>query len=756
MSLLNYNRYKICISPGSAKRQGLRTGDIVRRQYFDGQNIIYTLMAVLDTGTDLITTLEGQQRESAYFVGALLDGDVPQDGQILDFVRVTNLFDEDRSGAMYLTASDSESPYMDVIDGMAQEKSLCYPGNDNTCRYTLTTGNCLSGEYFSYKEGCNRVFRMVRSGIPLTGEAGLEQIIGKGLENPERILISYKIRASGNFPTIPFSLGYTDGTETDGSGTICVSTDWQYKLTFITIDYLPTYERSFKLDLSALQADDWCEIAELNIIRLSDIATFADATKARVGKIQGIIDPTFGRLDGYGAYFQNLYATRNVSIAGTLTAGDESGFASTFYVGRIHKNCLINSLYGNFLQPIEKVGNEQPPAGIGDVFRIPSEGITLIAQSRSWAEAHRGERYCFSFWAKAKSGTLNISQNGHPVQEIKISDKEWTRHHVSFVVSYEEPEDFLIKINADTTGVLFCCAQLEKGNQPSLYQATDSKLTDTDEYGAWFARGGIGGTIQNPLLKLNADGSISAGDDSFVINPDGTGYFAKGRFRWTKDTITLQDVTIRWEDFDDEAKKNLQTKYVTITGTNLFHYTDILHGNSCEPQSISLFATEYNFTSIKRMWQYSDSTGNWKDIGDNHSGCFHLLPDSSFWEDRDVLTFRYVATLDGMEYSDTFTVSKQYDGADNYSVYITSANGNIFHNGFIATTLSAKVFKGGEEVTGLIPEKNFTWIRTSGDAENDALWNSMLHTGKILEITGEDVYRKAVFDCEVILSAVIT
>ena len=84
MSLLNYNRYKICISPKSAKRQGLRTGDIVRRQYFDGQNIIYTLMAVLDTGTDLITTLEGQQQESAYFVGALLDGDVPQDGQILD------------------------------------------------------------------------------------------------------------------------------------------------------------------------------------------------------------------------------------------------------------------------------------------------------------------------------------------------------------------------------------------------------------------------------------------------------------------------------------------------------------------------------------------------------------------------------------------------------------------------------------------------------------------------------------------------
>lgn len=751
MSLLNYNRYKICIAPKSAKRQGLRTGDVVRRQYFDGQNVIYTLMVVLDTGTDLITTQEDQQQESAYFIGALLDGDIPQDGQILDFVRVTNLFDEDRSGAMYLTASDSESPYMDVIDGMAQEKSLCYPGNDNTCRYTLTTGNCLSGEYFSYKEGCNRVFRMVRSGIPLTGEAGLEQIIGKGLENPERILISYKIRASGDFPAIPFSLGYTDGTETDASGTINASTDWQYKLTFITIDYLPAYERRFKLDLSGLQADDWCEIAELNIIRLSDIATFADATKARVGKIQGIIDPTFGRLDGYGAYFQNLYATRNVSIAGTLTAGDESGFASTFYVGRIHKNCLINSSSGHFTGIVEKDIGEQPPAGIGDAFRIPAGGVMLIAQTRNWAETHQGESYCFSFWAKGTPGTLTVSQNGHPLQEIEI-DNQWKRYHIPFIIRYEEPEDLLIEIASDITGAMFCCAQLEKGERPTLYQATDDKLADTDEYGAWFSRGGIGGTIQNPLLKLNADGSISAGDGSFVINPDGTGYFAEGRFKWTKDTITLQDVTIRWEDFDDEAKQNLLTKYVTITGTNLFHYADALQEDTCEPKEIILFATEYNFTAAARKWQYMGSEGNWKDIPGNGSDFFRLLPDAHFWENREVLTLRYVATLDEVEYIETCTVSKQYDGADNYSVYIASANGNVFRNGIISTTLSARVLKGGEDVTHLIPDKNFLWTRAGNNPADDTLWNSVSHTGKVLEITGEDVYRKAVFDCEVIIS----
>lgn len=752
MSLLNYKRYKVCISPKSAKRQGLHTGDVVRRQYYDGTAVIYSLMVVLETGTDTISTLEGEELESAYFIGALIEGDAPKDGQILDFIRVTNLFDENRSGAMYLTASDSDAPYMDIIDGMARQKSLCYPSDEDDCRYTLSQSDCLRGEYFPYKDGCGRVFRMTCHSSLAGGIAGLGQHVGKGLGHPERIIISYKIRACRDFSGLHFSFGYVDGSQTDGSGTVDASTRWQYKLALITIDHLPAYERIFKLDISDPAENEWIEIAELNIIRLSDISTFADSTKARIGKVQGIIDPTYGKLEGYGAYFQNLYATRNVNIAGTLTAGDESGFASTFYVGRIHKNCLINSLYGNFLYPVEIVIGEQPPAGIGDVFRIPAGGITLAAQTPEWAKAHEGQRYCFSFWAKAGPGALAVSQNGRPLTRIELTNGQWQRYHVPFVVRPQAPDDLLLELLPEADGINFCSAQLEKGERPTLYQATDHKLTDTGAYGAWFARGGIGGTIQNPLLRLNDDGSVSAGDDSFVINADGTGYFAEGRFRWSKDTITLQDVTIRWEDFDDQAKENLRTKYVTITGTNLFHYSDALCQDSCQPEEINLFATEYNFTATGRKWQYLATDGSWKEIAGSHADFLRLLPTSHFWEGRDVLTLRYVAGLGEEEYFETYTVSKQYDGADSYSIHIASANGNIFRGGIISTTLKAYVLKGGEDITELIPEKNFIWKRTSGNSLNDELWNSAQHTGKLLEITGEDVYRKAVFDCEVTLS----
>ncbi len=69
-----------------------------------------------------------------------------------------------------------------------------------------------------------------------------------------------------------------------------------------------------------------------------------------MGKVSGIIDPVFGMLDGYGAYIKNLYATRNVNIAGTLTAGErgQNGFSSALYVGKIHKNVIPDSLSCRF------------------------------------------------------------------------------------------------------------------------------------------------------------------------------------------------------------------------------------------------------------------------------------------------------------------------------------------------------------------------------------------------------------------------
>ncbi|RHH14365.1 hypothetical protein DW228_06080 [Bacteroides fragilis] len=758
MSRYNYGQFKILIDPDSRKVQGLQEGDVVCRQYLDGENLIYSLMVVLRTGIDILSDKTGKELRSPYFIGALLEGNEPETGELLDFIRVTNLFNANRSGALYLTASDAEAPYLDVIDGMATENTLCFPymgtstaDQADSRKYGIAGTEFLTSEYRASVKDVYRVFRMTRNDVanPDRRIVGLKQILERKVANPQRIIISYKIRASRPLKDVELRFGYADEREIDGKDIICIGTGWEYKLSLITIDYPETYTRSLTIDLTAqLQKNDWCEIGELNLVLLSDIATFSNGTKARVGKIRGIVDPVFGFLDGYGAYFQNLYATKNVNIAGTLTAGDEKGYASTFYVGRIHKNCLINSLYGNFVQPVAIVPAEKAPAGIGDVFQLPAGSIGYKCQHEAWAVSHDKQKYCFSFWAKGK-GCLSLLQNGRNLTDISIDETAgWRRCYISFVIEHQPGNDFVIEFEC-TAPVLFCSPQLEPGDLPTLYQATDNELKITDEYGAWFCQGGIGGTIQNPLLRLNPDGSIEAGNKSFVIHPDGTGYFAGGRFKWTEDTITLQDVTIRWEDFDEQTQESLLPKSVHLTGTDTFHYQDTFE-ETCEPSEITVVATEQNFNGTLQRWQYLATDGNWKDMGTGMM--IRITPALPVWENRNVLTLQYVSLWNQTEFAETFTISKQYDGLDSYSVYITSSQGNIFRNGMISTTLTATLYQGGIDVTDKIPEHHFRWTRVGRNPEDDILWNEAAHTGKSLEVSAKDVLNKAVFDCEVTLS----
>lgn len=57
MAIYSYKKYKILLHADSKKTQGLQTGDIVRRQYFDGKNVIYSLMCVLEYGRERSKTL---------------------------------------------------------------------------------------------------------------------------------------------------------------------------------------------------------------------------------------------------------------------------------------------------------------------------------------------------------------------------------------------------------------------------------------------------------------------------------------------------------------------------------------------------------------------------------------------------------------------------------------------------------------------------------------------------------------------------
>lgn len=571
MSKYVFGRYKIKLDATSKKVQGLRVGDVVRRQYFDYPNLIYSLMVVLEIGFDNVV-VNGVTKQSHYFIGALMDGNEPESGQLLDFVRVTNLFDNDRGGALYLTASDDQAPYLDVVDGMATENTLCYPfmiggvGDiANINKYACVGESYVTQEYFKSSEDSYRVFKLTKNNTPLgpSNNISIKQSISQTLKNPQRVLISFKHRGSKEAQGIPMSFGYTSGEQMDGVDSFDCATTWKYHFSAITIDYPEQYQRSFEVDLTnyLTSENDWFEMSDLNIVLLSDIGNFGKSTKTRIGKLNGILDPVFGNIDGYGAFFQKMYATKNVNIAGTLTAGDEKGFASTFYVGKIHKNCLINSLYGNFSGIVNIVGNEQSPSGIGKVFELTSGSATIIAQSEEWTNNNKDKKYCFSFWAKANNvGTFNVKTNINENTDFTIdTPNSWRRYCVPFTIKNISGYGCEITILSQDSTFMFSSAQLESGDHSTLYQPTDSVLSDVDGYGAWFNRGGIGGTIQNPLLKLDQDGSIRSNNGSFVINNDGTGYFSNGAIKWFVDRVELaENVKLKWINLDPETRFNLK------------------------------------------------------------------------------------------------------------------------------------------------------------------------------------------------------
>lgn len=784
-------KYQILIAPDSKKVQGLRTGDIVRRQYFDGTNIIYSLMCVLSYGTTKRLSTEAQydsngepvfnadgtistynvEKDVPYFIGALLEGDAPKTKELLDFARITNLFDADRSGALYLTASDDKAPFMDVIDGLGRNKSICWPENiaseafeDSHSQY-IVRGDGLTSIYKGYEGDHNRIVRLTRNAVS-TGFCGLSQEFYELVAAQKRVLVSYKARTN-KAVTVNAEISYSVGNVKDAEWTEDFAEDWHYHFQAINVLNSGRHLRTFKLDLQNLGVNDWVEIADFNIILLDSISNFGDATSMRIGKLEGVNDPVFGTLTGYGAYIQKLYASQTAHISGTLTAGDENGFASTFYAGKIHRNCFRNSCDVNFLSDIT-IDNDTllNPTGMGNVYKtMNSSELIMFAQSRSWLNDHAKKRYCFSLWGYTKKPCqIGIKQNGKVVGTIQIaSDQchEWRRLHVFFdlLIPEKDTDDLLISliptftssiyqsvagsINPDEQVLFITAPQLESGEYCTQYQPTDDILNETNDYGAWFARGGIGGTIQNPLLRLNYDGTgaIDTRTNSFRLNQDGSGHLANENIKWdSKGKVTFgKDVTLNWDNLADDAQDEMANRYMRILGQETFTIIgqeDSTNGKTCSPSSIKMTLEEVGFSSSSSQRQWYLLIGDeWVAIPDANGNSLEVFPDSCYWygyvtippatdENGNPITYHGESRVsfkceiklnDSRTYTDTFNITKQY--VQGYTIQITSSKGNAFQNGMCSTVLTATVYYQGQPVNleYALEHFTFTWHRYNID-----------------------------------------
>lgn len=85
-----------------------------------------------------------------------------------------------------------------------------------------------------------------------------------------------------------------------------------------------------------------------------------------------------------------------------------------------------------------------------------------------------------------------------------------------------------------------------------------------------------------------------------------------------------------------------------------------------------------------------------------------------------------------------------------YKIEIRSSGGWIFKNGQINTVLSAKIYRGTDDITDTIPVTGFIWTKTDKDGNIDTTWNNLHKSvGKAVTITRDHVNQKAVFQCDI-------
>ena len=136
---VNYSgsNYYLTFDSGEGYGHGFATNDLILFKRWDNAST-----SSLSSGL-LVTGVEGTGSLSA----SLQSGTAPVAGY--EYVRVGNTTDTSRQGAIYLTADDSNAPYVDVIDGV---DSLAYTGS-NKIKTRMGKLSGLTSDYFGSLSG---------------------------------------------------------------------------------------------------------------------------------------------------------------------------------------------------------------------------------------------------------------------------------------------------------------------------------------------------------------------------------------------------------------------------------------------------------------------------------------------------------------------------------------------------------------------------------------------------------------------------
>ena len=140
----------------------------------------------------------------------------------------------------------------------------------------------------------------------------------------------------------------------------------------------------------------------------------------------------------------------------------------------------------------------------------------------------------------------------------------------------------------------------------------------------------------------------------------------------TESGLTVSDEITIVKLYDGKDGENGEhAEYVKITGEQYFKYKK--NSDTPSPTSITLTATQYNFTSSNSYWYYKNASGEWVELN-LYKGQNTLVVNHN----DDIFVNQY-ATI---KYSvntvyDIFTITKIVDGSDGYAIILSNENHTI-------------------------------------------------------------------------------
>jgi hypothetical protein len=264
---------------------------------------------------------------------------------------------------------------------------------------------------------------------------------------------------------------------------------------------------------------------------------------------------------------------------------------------------------------------------------------------------------------------------------------------------------------------------------------------------------GTSSTVELGYLdETRADGKhevIHAGaeSDEFIVYEDGkvvANYIEAKGGKIGNMTITSIEQTLEETEQVIEASRKLDIS------SNL-GYNFKVGGNGISPEQLKLVAIPTSFVIYKDnvTWygsQNPNQEDSWEEI---HTGSSILNLTYDFFKEHCLHSTYYIKAIcmgtDVKQYEAQATIMSISDGEDPVTLVITTSNGNYFRNDIGQTTLTARLFKAGQEIDLYPP---YDYIYQWADANDDS-WKPPEGNNKTLIVKADEVSFSRTYVCNV-------